>query len=114
MIRMQTSARSTYSGEMPALIKQYVYDIDNKAKVWLFGSRAKGKAREDSDWDILVLTTSEKVSHKEEARYIDHLTALMVETGQVIQVLVYSEKEWDTIYSVTPLYKSIKREGKLL
>lgn len=111
---MKTSGHTTYSGEIPALIKQYVHDIDNKAKVWLFGSRAKNKAREDSDWDVLVLTTGETVSHQEEARYIDHLSDLMVEIGQAIQVIVYSEKEWNTRYYVTPLYKSIKKEGLLL
>ena len=27
--------------------------------VWLFGSRAKGQAREDSDWDLLVVLPDE-------------------------------------------------------
>ncbi|MFA5650498.1 MAG: nucleotidyltransferase domain-containing protein [Proteiniphilum sp.] len=103
-----------YTGEIPALIKQYVHDIDDKAKIWLFGSRARNQAGGDSDWDVLILTESEKVSHQEEAKFIDHLSTLMVETGQVIQVMVYSEQEWNTKYSVIPLYKSIKRDGLLL
>ncbi len=30
---------------------------DGTVKAWLVGSRAKGTARPDSDWDVLVLTT---------------------------------------------------------
>jgi len=34
-----------------ALIREHC----NPVSVWLFGSRAKGVAREDSDWDLLVV-----------------------------------------------------------
>ena len=37
-------------------VKQSVQEIDPQAEVWLFGSRARGDARPDSDWDFLVLT----------------------------------------------------------
>jgi len=30
--------------------------VDDKAEVILYGSRARGDEREDSDWDLLVLT----------------------------------------------------------
>lgn len=92
-------------------IKRYVHDVDPCADVWLFGSRARNDARNDSDWDILILTDQENFSLKDEEKYIDHLSQLMVETGQVIQVLVYPEKEWNTKYSVIPLYKSIQKDG---
>ncbi|WP_461102555.1 nucleotidyltransferase domain-containing protein [Spirosoma koreense] len=34
-------------------VKRSVMAIDPNAEVWLFGSRARGDAREDSDWDFL-------------------------------------------------------------
>ncbi len=37
-------------------IKEQVSKEDENASVILFGSRARGDYREDSDWDILVLT----------------------------------------------------------
>jgi predicted nucleotidyltransferase len=47
-------------------------------EVWLTGSRAKGTARPDSDWDVMVFTpygpTAEKVFHvgtQESAVYIE-------------------------------------------
>lgn len=41
---------------MLELIKQNVHEVDATAQVWLYGSRVRGEAREDSDWDILVLS----------------------------------------------------------
>ena len=38
-------------------VKATVRQIDPQAEVILFGSRARGDARKDSDWDFLVLTT---------------------------------------------------------
>jgi uncharacterized protein len=96
---------------MKTAIKQYVIEINRHADVWLFGSRARNEAKNDSDWDVLVLTDDETVTHREEEKYIDHLTSLMVETGEVIQVLVYSAKEWNTKYSIIPLHKSIEKEA---
>ncbi len=37
------------------LVKQEVTKIDPKAEIILFGSRARGDFRMDSDWDFLVL-----------------------------------------------------------
>ncbi len=43
-------------------IKSLVALIRERCKpisIWLFGSRAKGSAREDSDWDLLVVLPDE-------------------------------------------------------
>ena len=46
--------------------------------VWLFGSRAKGQAREDSDWDLLVVlpddTPEEEMFDKLPASQLHRLT----------------------------------------
>ncbi len=36
----------------------------NPLSVWLFGSRAKGSPREDSDWDLLVVLPDEVSDEK--------------------------------------------------
>ena len=38
------------------LIRKNVNEIDDNAEIILYGSRARGDERIDSDWDILVLT----------------------------------------------------------
>ncbi|MBK9980810.1 MAG: nucleotidyltransferase domain-containing protein [Saprospiraceae bacterium] len=37
------------------LVKHEIKGIDPNAEVILFGSRARGDFREDSDWDFLIL-----------------------------------------------------------
>lgn len=37
------------------MIKKQVKDIDPFADIILYGSRARGEERSDSDWDILIL-----------------------------------------------------------
>lgn len=95
-------------------VKQNVHEIDSGAQVWLYGSRARGDAREDSDWDILVLSPRKKLSFKDEERFMDHICDLIVETGQVVQLFAYGEEDWHKHHSVTPFYQSIKSEGILL
>jgi hypothetical protein len=46
--------KSLPNGVVAALVQHYSPD-----EIWLFGSRATGAAREDSDWDILVLLPSD-------------------------------------------------------
>ena len=58
---------------MLELIKQNVHEVDAAAQVWLYGSRARGEAHDDSDWDVLVLSPKEKLTFKEEEQFMDHI-----------------------------------------
>ena len=42
-------------------IKKIVKECDPLAKIYLYGSRAKGTARSDSDWDLIILLTKEQL-----------------------------------------------------
>ena len=99
---------------MSELIKQNVHEVDNTAQVWLYGSRARGEADENSDWDVLVLSSKDKLSFKDEEKFMDHMCELMVETGQAIQLFAYGKKDWHSNHSITPFYKNVQSEAILL
>ena len=94
-------------------IQEAIFSIDSKAQVILFGSRARGDAKKDSDWDILILIDSPVTTEKERAfRY--KLYDLELETGEVFSTFVQNEKVWNTKHQVTPFYQNIRKEGVLL
>lgn len=92
------------------LIWLNVHQIDTAAEVILFGSRARGDEKPDSDWDILVLT-AEPVSVQQERTFRDALYDLELETGEPISLFVYHKEDWLTKQRVTPFFQNVTREG---
>ena len=92
-------------------IKANVLETDPEAEVWLYGSRARGTAQEDSDWDVLVLSPKERLSVREEGYFIDHMTDLMIETGEVVHLFAYGKADWHGRHSITPFYQNVTREA---
>ena len=96
------------------VIKKLVEERDSSAKIYLYGSRAKGNAHKDSDWDLLILLNREKITSEIENEITSPLYDLEFETGEVISPMVYTLKEWNTKYNVTPFYKNVMKEGHLI
>ena len=95
-------------------IKSIVLDKDPLAKVYLYGSRARGTMKPDSDWDLLILLNKDKITTEVERNVTYPLYDLEFEIGEVISPIVYSEKEWNSKHNITPFYSNVMREGKLL
>lgn len=95
------------------LIKQNISEIDPGADVILYGSRARGDARNDSDWDILVLTNY-PIDLEIENKFRDHLYLLELETGEPLSLFLYSKTEWNTRQRITPYFENITQQGILL
>jgi predicted nucleotidyltransferase len=93
------------------LIRQKVNEIDNTAEVILYGSRARGDNKRDSDWDVMILLKQKNVDKKVEQIFRHNLLDLELEIGVPISVFVYSKSDWEGKYSMTPLFRSIKKEG---
>jgi uncharacterized protein len=93
-------------------IKEQVLKEDENASVILFGSRARGDFREDSDWDILVLTSKE-VDGKLKRRISDEIYDVELEYIQPVSTLIYNRNQWNEL-QVTPLFQNVVKEGKLL
>jgi predicted nucleotidyltransferase len=95
------------------LIRHSISSIDPKAEVILYGSRARGDERTDSDWDILILTDY-SVNLQTERKFRDKLYDLELETGEPFSVFAYSKNDWQTKQRITPFYQNVIQEGILL
>ena len=96
------------------LIRQKVNELDNTAEVILYGSRARGDNKRDSDWDVMILLNRKDVDKNVEQVFRHHLLDIELEIGVPVSVFVYSKSDWEGKYSITPLFKSIKKEGILI
>lgn len=95
-------------------IKVIVTEQDPGAKVYLYGSRSRGTAERNSDWDLLILLKKNSISLEDEQKITSPLYDLKFDTGEMISPMIYSEKEWNSKYKATHFYKSIAEEAKLL
>ena len=90
-------------------VKESVKKIDPRAKVILFGSKARGDNTKDSDWDFLILT-SHKVNEKLKRVIRENLIDTELEAEEVISTIIYSKSSWYN-YKNTPLFENISSEG---
>jgi len=97
--------------ELLKRIKETVLSIDPGATVMLYGSRARGDAEEDSDWDILVLTDS-LVDYAYQSSIWNALFALELEFDEEISAAFMAKSEWsDPILRSHPFNRNALRDG---
>ena len=97
--------------ELLKRVKATIKAISPDAEIILYGSRARGTARADSDWDFLILLP-DTVNKTLEMRIKDALYDIELETGMVLSSIVRSKKEWfSNRYRVVPLRKEIEKDG---
>ncbi len=92
-------------------VKNTVLSVEPTAKVFLYGSRARGDWNEESDWDFLILTNQPKINYLIERSFRHPLYRIEWEVGEIISSVIYNSKEWEYKYSITPLYQNIKKDG---
>lgn len=102
------------SSSLPLRIKAAIHAIEPSASVILYGSRARGTAREDSDWDLLVLVDG-RVDAERKRALRDALYALEWDTGEVITSSIKSRESWnEPRLKVSPFYQAVNRDGVTL
>lgn len=75
----------------------------------LYGSRARGDNRTDSDWDLLVLLNRSQRENSDFAEISYPLMELGFSLGQYFSVHTYSQQEWQKM-SFLPFYKNVERD----
>jgi len=102
------------SWQVAAMVKKQILFADTSASVILFGSRARGDAGDDSDWDFLVLTKrTDTVLLWDELRKTI-LKEVELKYNVAISLIVKNATLWESDYSVTNIYESISEEGVML
>ena len=81
-------------------------------QVWLYGSRARGDAHEDSDWDILILLNKPKLD-ADDYGVAYPFRELGWDIGEEINPTLYSKQQWDT-WTYLPYYKNVERDKLVL
>lgn len=95
--------------EFLSKIKATVRQHDAQATVILFGSRARGDARTDSDWDVLVLTNC-SVTADFKRKIISAIYDLELEYLQPVSIIIRNKQQWED-WAIMPLYKNVVSEG---
>jgi len=78
----------------------------------LYGSRARGDNRPDSDWDLLILLDKPKlVAEDYDVAY--PFRELGWDIGEEISPHVYTKKQWGK-WTFLPYYKNVERDKIVL
>ena len=83
------------------------------SNVWLYGSRARGDYRADSDWDLIVLVDKDQQQLQDFDRYAYPFIEMGWQTGQEINPMLYTRQEWEKRH-FTPFYHNVEGEKVVL
>ncbi|HOF89949.1 MAG TPA: nucleotidyltransferase domain-containing protein [Armatimonadota bacterium] len=97
--------------EVISAVKAAARHVLPDADIILYGSRARGTAGPESDWDFLILT-DETVTVALEETMRKAMDALSLEIAEVISAFLENRQTWKTpLLKATPYHQAIEQEG---
>lgn len=92
-------------------IRQAVHEVEPDAEIILYGSRSRGDAVRESDWDFLVVVDGP--IRDERTDIIRHrLYEVEWESGEVISSIVRNREQWNSVlYQSMPFHQRVVQEG---
>ena len=87
--------------------------LPSSASLWLYGSRARGTARNDSDWDLLILLDEDKQKSTDFAQYAYPFTLMASADNQMVIPQIYTKKQWKQM-QFTPFVQNVEQDKVIL
>lgn len=87
-------------------------EIKHKLKtIYLFGSRARGDERPNSDYDLLLVVT-QGFSLTDKSFLYDKVMDILLKTGRLISCKIFKEGEFKRLCAMkTPFMQNVLKEG---
>ena len=100
---------------MDAIVRRFLERIgpvkEKIEAVYLFGSRARGTERPDSDYDLLLVVKPDFSLSEKDALY-EEVINLLLETGRLISLKIFKEGEFQRLRDLhTPFLSRVLKEG---
>jgi predicted nucleotidyltransferase len=87
--------------------------VPKGGEVWLYGSRARGDAHEDSDWDLLILLNQPSITAEDEENIAYPFVVEGWKNDIAVSPQLYTFNEWKR-RSFTPYYKNVEHDKLLI
>ncbi len=97
--------------ELIEQIRQAVNEVEPDSEIILYGSRSRGDALSESDWDFLILVDG-SLSDERIDRIRHSLYEIEWESGEIISSIVRNREEWNSdLYQAIPFHQRVQQEG---
>jgi uncharacterized protein len=115
MKRLQESSVLSHAKrELLENCRDAVREVVPDAELILYGSRARGNAGLESDYDLLILIDG-PVDCTLEDLMRQHLYSLELESGAALSVSAYNRSDWcSPLYRAMPFNQNVEKEGIVL
>jgi len=98
-------------GSLRDRIRQAVHTVEPDAQIILYGSRARGNAGPESDWDLLVLVDG-PVNGDRKSAIRHRLYEVEWDFDEVLTSIIFSREDWNSpLYRAMPFHQNVDRDG---
>ncbi len=96
-------------------LRKYTTSLLEKGEqLYLYGSRARGTEKENSDWDLLIITKQKYNEQEAFEKYVYPIVLFGQINGQEISVITYSKRQWDKEAPTLFHYNVMKERIKIV